>query len=245
MKGIAWCKGQDEALAAGWNNPCVTPLDVAIVLMAPLDAVYCRAKKLGLPRKNTSIPPRLLIKEDGASCFLLPGCGGMTTWIDEIDIDLFLGYPRGWIAHKEPSNCYVYSREAPLKKLHRVLLEAPDGIEVDHINGDGMDNRRANLRLASRAQNTRNSRPVADARSELKGVWPHANGSYRGFITKGATRLSLGYYKSEQTAGRAYDVMARLLFGEFAYLNFPDVAMTTQEISSYPTLARAFERMAE
>ncbi len=113
---------------------------------------------------------------------------------------------------------------------HRLIADAPEGLEVDHINGNGLDNRRANLRLATRAQNARNSR--------IRGAVP-----YKGVIVRpnsrpyfvqiwvwgedGIRRLRrVGFFADPVEAARAYDAVARVEHGEFARLNFPDEVVT-------------------
>src|ERR1035437_7781435 len=76
-----------------------------------------------------------------------------------------------WHGHKGPNALYVH-HSAPNRTsvyLHRFLLNAPKGIDVDHVNRDGLDNRRANLRLCTRPQNLANMRPGGGT-SRFKGV---------------------------------------------------------------------------
>lgn len=105
--------------------------------------------------------------------------------------------------------------------LHRFLLNAPDGLLVDHINGDPLDNRRSNLRLATDEQNAWNSRKKRGT-SRFKGVsLVRPTGRWSSMIrVDGATRF-LGNYLTEEDAARAYDAVARERFGEFACVNFP------------------------
>ena len=104
--------------------------------------------------------------------------------------------------------------------LHIFLTGLP---MVDHINGDGLDNRRANLRGATAAQNSANARLRRDSTSGFKGV--HRNGPrglpWRAQIHKGGKKHHLGLFESPEVAARAYDAAARELFGEFARTNFP------------------------
>ncbi|GAC1502054.1 MAG: hypothetical protein NVS1B10_06640 [Candidatus Saccharimonadales bacterium] len=115
-------------------------------------------------------------------------------------------------------------------RLHRAILNAPAGLEVDHINGNGLDNRRINLRLATAGQNRLNQRKTrVQTTSVYKGVsfqdnrWcaeiSHKNGSNR-------ARMRLGRYVNEADAAKAYDEAASKLFGEFASVNFPKLAVS-------------------
>lgn len=104
--------------------------------------------------------------------------------------------------------------------MHRELMNPTAGALVDHANGDGLDNRRANLRLATRAQNMQNRR-IQSGSSRFKGVsWD--DGSWRSYISCNGTRMWLGNFADEENAARAYDERARELFGPFAALNFPN-----------------------
>lgn len=96
---------------------------------------------------------------------------------------------------------------------------------VDHVNGNGLDNRRENLRQATIAQNRHNSRPQAGSSSRFKGVcWDRGVRKWRAAIKVDGKQRYLGIYTSEEDAARAYDAAAREAFGEYAYLNFPAVA---------------------
>jgi hypothetical protein len=102
--------------------------------------------------------------------------------------------------------------------LHQLILGCA---WVDHINGDGLDNRRTNLRPCTRAQNMHNQRKRRGV-SQFKGVYWHTSGrKWKAQITESGHRRSLGYHPSEESAARAYDAAARRLFGEYAALNFP------------------------
>lgn len=106
--------------------------------------------------------------------------------------------------------------------LHRFILEAPAGMQVDHKDGDGLNCQRANLRLASSTQNGQNrSRRKASA---FKGVTSRGKLGYQARITVNGESVSVGYFATAGDAALAYDRAAREHFGEFARLNFPEVA---------------------
>lgn len=106
--------------------------------------------------------------------------------------------------------------------LHRDVLAAVKGSEVDHINGDGLDCRRSNLRLASRAQNARNRRTSTTNKSGFKGVsWQAKRGKWQAMICVNNRNRFLGRFSDPVAAAEAYDAAARKHFGEFAALNFP------------------------
>lgn len=107
-------------------------------------------------------------------------------------------------------------------RLSRELLNAPGDMQVDHINGDGLDNRRSNLRLATCAQNQRNQRPQTGVSSRYRGVcWDKSSRQWHTMITVAGRRIFLGRFADEADAARVYDDAARLHHGEFARPNFP------------------------
>lgn len=105
--------------------------------------------------------------------------------------------------------------------MHRVVIGAPVGRHVDHRDGNGLNNQRANLRLATCTQNLWNSAPRGDR--TIKGVMLH-RGLYRARIRVNGKRIHLGLFASVELAAAAYDAAALEYFGEFARLNFPGAA---------------------
>ena len=107
--------------------------------------------------------------------------------------------------------------------MHRLILNAPKGLVVDHINGNGLDNRKANLRLCTPAQNACNVRPRPGETSKYKGVaFIKRERRWQVRISFRNKRKWIGYFDTEIDAARAYDQAARRLHKEFASLNFPD-----------------------
>ena len=108
--------------------------------------------------------------------------------------------------------------------MHRQLLitdDAPRGsLYVDHINGNKLDNRTSNLRLATKAQNMRNRGPTRVNTSGYKGVCYHAQSSkWRAYIKTDYKQLYLGLFENPRDAALAYNEAALRLHGDFAYLN--------------------------
>jgi hypothetical protein len=103
-------------------------------------------------------------------------------------------------------------------KMHRVIINAPDGMEVDHISGDRLDNQRSNLRLCTVKQNRINRRRNNRGTSRYKGV-TRVGKWWLAQIQHDYVKHHLGKYSSEQDAALAYNEAAKRLHGEFARLN--------------------------
>ena len=130
-----------------------------------------------------------------------------------------------WYASRNENGDYYAKRmERGTRRqiiMHRVITEAPPGLLVDHRNHNGLDNRRSNLRICTKAENVRNQLPRGGT-SRYKGVsWSKSNKKYAATIRCNKQRFHLGWFDDEIAAAKAYDEKARELFGEFAYLNFP------------------------
>lgn len=116
--------------------------------------------------------------------------------------------------------CTSFSGKRKTLRLHRVIMDAPDGIDVDHKNGNGLDNRRENLRLATRSQNKANVGLPLTNISGRKGVsWHRATGKWRAQIWFGERHIHLGLFTDLDEAARAYDRAAIECYGEFALTN--------------------------
>ena len=125
-----------------------------------------------------------------------------------------------WYAHSPPPSKKYYAMNGDRDILiHRIVMNAPKGMDVDHINGDPLDNRKENLRICTRSENCRNKKVRADSKSGYKGVEVRPSGRFRAYI--GLPKCNLGTYDTPEEAAIAYDKKAIELFGEFANLNFP------------------------
>jgi len=151
----------------------------------------------------------------------IPLTRGHVAIIDDDDFDRVS--PLKWFAlitGKKTPLIYATRIFGPRKNktclyLHRFILNAPPGIDVDHINHDTLDCRKANLRTATRAQNAANNRH----RTGISG--------YKGVIKYGPTwscfvsHKYYGRFNTPEDAARHYDTIAKQIYGQFATLNFP------------------------
>lgn len=139
-----------------------------------------------------------------------------------------------------------YARRALAKGtegLHAFILGLPPspGLQVDHINGDGLDNRRANLRWVTPAQNQMNRR-AAHGSSQYRGVYWRANrGRWVATLRMDGKGVYLGSFVDETEAARAWDKAAAEAYGEYAALNFP-LALAAAPVSGGATPATKEER---
>lgn len=153
----------------------------------------------------------------------LKGRPELSTIIDDDDLEIVAGHI--WRAVTSPTARTFYARTTVHGRnvyMHRLILGV-DGtaraVQVDHIDGDSLNNARSNLRVSTQSQNNMNQVAKRSA-SGFKGVAPWG----RGFRARGCLHgkaYLLGTYANAEDAARAYDAFARQRFGEFARLNFP------------------------
>lgn len=120
------------------------------------------------------------------------------------------GYVRGYINGK-------------FVKIHRLIMNPPDNMEVDHINGNPLDNRRANLRVCTKSQNQANRRVNHHSASGYKGVTYDTSMQRKkrwgASILHEGKRLKIGRFHTKEEAAEAYNLVAYKLRGEYAKLN--------------------------
>lgn len=152
---------------------------------------------------------------------------------DDDDLDLVQSYQ--WHLHKSAHTNYArgYRKGEPrggqkLVYMHRLIMLSAVGatsiwgLGTDHINGNGMDNRRGNLRLCNQSQNNANRHVPQTKTSPYKGVhFDAATGRYRAEITKDGKRYRLGRFPTAEEAVTAYTRKSIELFGRFAVYPTP------------------------
>lgn len=148
---------------------------------------------------------------------------GMTTLIDHEDyLRLAAAKLLKWNAQKVGKRYYA-SRNTKDQKLylHRWVMNAPTGMVIDHIDGDSLNNMKANLRLCHHRDNARNQRNQENRQSVFKGVTKQRNSpSWISQIEFGGEHVRLGSFGTAEDAAKAYDLAAVLLFGDFALPNY-------------------------
>jgi hypothetical protein len=154
----------------------------------------------------------------------IPLTRGQYAIVDAADFEWLSRYK--WHAAPRDAKGGFYARRHEKGRgiwMHREIMKAPEGLVVDHIDNNGLNDRRCNLRLCTRTQNGRNRRKNRDSANEYKGIWTdkRTGRSYAQIRFKGK-QLYLGVYDTAIEAARAYDRKAIELHGQFAYLNFPE-----------------------
>lgn len=144
--------------------------------------------------------------------------------VDDEDYDRVSKF--SWNAYKSRRVWYALTSIGHTTySMHRLVMKLWLGnpIRCDHKDGNGLDNRKSNLRLATNAQNLMNKQLYLGSKSGFKGVtWAESAKKWCARIRCNKKLYSLGYFTNKVTAAQAYDRKARILFGEFANLNFPD-----------------------
>lgn len=153
----------------------------------------------------------------------------MFALIDEADANLVVD--QRWFARptkKTAKTAYAVrtKEDGSTALMHRVILGVDHGQEIDHVNCNGLDNRRNNLRACSRNDNAHNVGRNSLNTSGFKGV-SRDKARWRAVITSDGIKIHLGTFPTAKAAVRAYDSAAIRLFGAFARPNFPITQETT------------------
>jgi hypothetical protein len=153
---------------------------------------------------------------------------GRVALVDDQDYELVMQYrwhakgtrrPNGQMSGPYAATSMHEGGKCWTLRMHQLLT---GWTETDHIDHNGLNNQRSNLRPATRGQNSCNSLPTPGGTSRYKGVsWDKQAGKWLAVIRPQRKRRYLGHHVTEEAAARAYDAAAREFFGEFAYLNFP------------------------
>lgn len=155
----------------------------------------------------------------------IPLTKGQIAIVDDEDYSYLAQWK--WHAVRAGQNTFYAARSAkldcngkrPLIWMHRVILDAPSGVEVDHRNRNTLDNRRLNLRLATHSENGRNCGVQRRRAGSFKGVGL-LEGKWAAHISVDGKLIHLGLFNDQIEAAKAYDFAAHALYGDFARPNF-------------------------
>jgi len=159
--------------------------------------------------------------------------GGYVALVDDDDFD----YLNQWSWRIKKARHTVYARRSVYLgnyktediAMHRAIMNPPDNMQIDHIDHNGLNNQKNNLRICTPSENKRNARFRVPCSSIYKGVCRHVDRwdggecvSYYCGISVDHQSIFLGSFKNEVDAAVAYDLAAIKYHKDFAYLNFPD-----------------------
>lgn len=143
---------------------------------------------------------------------------GLVAIVDDEDYDFLMQWNWSAVSTHRRNGGYAMRRDNRTGKtylMHRVILDAPDGMEVDHIDGSGLDNQRANLRLVTLQQNRQNRSRGRNNQTGYKGVT----------FDKKSGKWAMSFrvlFDSAEEAAQVYDQLARAIYREHANTNFPE-----------------------
>lgn len=146
---------------------------------------------------------------------------GKVAIVDDIDFDSINKFK--WHTSRYELIWYAVRTDSKNFKIymHRQILCAEKHQQIDHHNGNGLDNRRENLRFCTGTQNQSNRGKQKNNKNKFKCVyWRRDKSKYQTVIQINGRRIHLGYFNDEVEAAKVYDEAAKKHFGEFARLNF-------------------------
>jgi hypothetical protein len=154
---------------------------------------------------------------------LIPLTQGQFAKVDDEDFEMLIKWKWCAVWNSYTKTFYAtkgINRENSVRYMHRLIMGAKKGQQVDHIHHDTLDNRRSELRISLPSENKQNSGKQKDNTSGYKGVsWDKRDKKWRTTITKNRVQHSIGYFNTKEDAAKAYDEAAKKYHGEFAFIN--------------------------
>ena len=200
--------------------------------MTPLDTVLSLSESIGL----TTVDGGASFFEDNMK--KIPLSQGEFALVDDEDYPELSKYR--WYLHTGPDSKQKYAVRQVVRRrgprlagesggkncrnvfMHRQIMDFPEAKEIDHINRDGLDNRRANLRVCSRSQNQSNHSLQCNNTSGFHGVtWNNTHKLWFAYTKYNGKQRSGGWFHDKVEAAKARDRLVKKLHGTFAVLNFP------------------------
>lgn len=159
----------------------------------------------------------------------IPLTQGKVAIVDDADYE----YLNQWKWHYNRSTGYAARKDwsggkAKQIYMHRLILNPPAHLQVDHRDGDKLNNRRLNLRQATSAENSQNQKSLSGTHSPYKGL-SFCDGMYYVRIFVDGKNIYYGRFNDDKLAARVYDYAAVKHYGEYARLNFPDDLLSKSE----------------
>ena len=207
------------------QNTCDNCIFSTFAAASARPALICRQRKGSVGRWNVQpltetcenfYPSRAI----STACRIIPLTRGQFTIVDAADYHQLTKFT--WFTESAHNTFYAARKQNGKSiKMHRQITNAPDHLVVDHIDHNGLNNQKANLRLCTFAQNAKNINSTNPTTSRYKGVhWNKNINKWAAQITCDKKSHHLGYFKNQLTAAKAYDKAARKLHGRFASPNF-------------------------
>ncbi len=151
---------------------------------------------------------------------------GKAAIVDDEDFEFLnqwkWSYNKGYASRGITLQCGKYGRIM----MHRVINKTPEGLDTDHANGNRLDNRKSNLRTATRGENCTNRPIQKNNTSGFKGVsWHKYQKRWVAYVIKNKKTIHIGYFSSKEDAALAHNKKSLEIFGEFAVLNKVPLAL--------------------
>lgn len=216
-----WTKEEDEFITTNYGK--ISRKELTKTIRRRIGTISQRAYHLGVNTQRITKPTPIIKGETAIISLTSRKYPGLVAVIDVADLDKVANH--GWWPRKGKRDGKFYAITEIDKRsvlMHILITGHTDGI--DHKDGDGLNNRRSNLRTANNGQNKANSPKYRTTNrrqptSKYKGVFYDTK--YKKYRTR-CRNKHIGYYTTEREAAIAYDRAARREFGEFAHLNFPE-----------------------